>query len=174
MAEPKIKVKNRRKIYRVVEEYPGLHMREIKRKADLSMNLVKYHLEQLEKHEVVSKVQEGDYKRYYPKEGKMKVDAEDKKELAILRKETPLSVVLYLLSKDEPVPHGEMKEKLDIPGSTLSYHLKKMLKEDIIYKKESGYRLSEPKKITRLLMEYEPPEDTIDEFIDLWESLSLK
>ncbi len=173
MPEPEIEVEKRREIYNVVEDYPGLHMREIQRRADLSMNLVRYHLSQLKRYDIVEEVEEDEYKRYYPKKGEKTVDFEDKRYLALLREEIPLSIVLYLLNTGEPASHGEIKEELDLAGSTLSYHLKKMLKKGLIEKKEKKYWLSDPEEISNLLVTYEPPKDVIDEFIDLWEGLSL-
>ncbi len=173
MTKPEIEVENRKEIYNVVEEYPGLHMREIQRRADMSMNLVRYHLSQLKKYDIVEEVEEDEYKRYYPKGKEKTVDLEDKRYLALLREEIPLSIVLYLLNKGEPASHGEMKEELDLAGSTLSYHLKKMREKDLLEKRKRKYRLKHPEEISNLLVTYEPPKDIIDEFIDLWEGLSL-
>ncbi len=173
MSGPEIEVENRKKIYQIIEDYPGLHMREIKRRAEMSMNLVRYHLGQLKKYEVVEEVEEGEYKRYYPKEGEMRVDFEDKRYLALLREEIPLNVVVYLLSRSEPASHGEIKDELDIAASTLSYHLKKMREKGLLVKEGREYWISEPEVVSNLLVKYEPPKDVIDEFIDLWESLSL-
>jgi len=173
MPKPEIEVENRKKIYELIEEFPGLHMREIKRRTDMSMNLVRYHLGQLKKYEVVEEVEEAEYKRYYPKEGERRVDFEDKRYLALLREEIPLSVVVYLLSEGEPVSHGDIKKELEIAASTLSYHLKKMRKKGLLEKQGRKYWLSNPEEISNLLVKYEPPKDVIDEFIDLWESLSL-
>lgn len=173
MSRPEIEVENRKEIYQVIEEFPGLHMREIKRRADMSMNLVRYHLGQLKKYEVIEEIEEDEYKRYYPKEGERRVDFEDKRYLALLREEIPLNVVVYLLSRGEPASHGEIKEGLDIAASTLSYHLKKMREKGLLTKEGRAYWISEPEEVSNLLVKYEPPKDIIDEFIDLWESLSL-
>lgn len=173
MSGPEIEVENRKKIYRLIERFPGLHMREIERRTDMSINLVRYHLNQLEKYRIVDEVEEDEYKRYYPREGDMKVDARDKKHLALLREKIPLYVVVFLLNQGEPSTHGEIKKELDIAASTLSYHLNKMEEKDLIEKKGRKYWLTDPEQIANLLVKYEPPKDVIDEFIDLWESLSL-
>ncbi len=173
MSKAVLEVENRKEIYNIIEEYPGLHMRDIQRRSGLSMNLVRYHLTQLKKYRLVSEVKEDKYKRYYPKKGKRRVDKKDKQYLASLRKETPLSIVLYLLKKGKPTSHTQIKNRLDIPASSLSYHLKKMEEKGILEKVERKYSLSDPERVSRLLIEYEPPQDVIDEFIDLWEDLSL-
>lgn len=173
MSEPEIEVENRKEIYQVIERFPGLHMREIKRRTDMSINLVRYHLDQLKKYRIVDEVQEDDYKRYYPKEGEIKVDARDKKYLALLRERIPLFVVVFLLDQGEPSTHGEMKNELGIAASTLSYHLNKMQEKGLLEKRGKKYCLKDPERIANLLIKYKPPEDVIDEFIDLWDSLSL-
>jgi len=173
MPDPELKVGKRKDIYRLIERFPGLHMREIKRKTDMSINLVRYHLQQLKKYRIIVEVEEDEYKRYYPREGEMKVDAKDKKYLALLREKIPLFVVVFLLDQGEPSTHGEIKSELDIAPSTLSYHLNKMQEKGLIEKKGRKYWLKEPDRIANLLVKYEPPNDIIDEFIDLWESLSL-
>ncbi len=173
MSGPEIQVENRKKIYRIIEEFPGLHMREIKRRSDMSMNLVRYHLGQLKKYDIVEEVKEDEYKRYYPKEGDRRVDFEEKRYLALLREKIPLNVVVYLLNRGEPASHGDIKEQLDVAASTLSYHLKKMREKGLLTKEGRAYWISEPKEVSELLVKYEPPKDVVDEFIDLWESLSL-
>lgn len=173
MSKPEIEVENRKTIYRLIEKFPGLHMREIKRRTDLSINLVRYHLGQLKKYRVIDEVEEGEYKRYYPREGDTRVDARDREFLALLRDRIPLFVVVFLLNQGEPSTHGEIKRELDIPASTLSYHLNKMEKKGLVEKRGKKYWLTEPERLANLLVKYEPPEDLIDEFIDLWNSLSL-
>lgn len=173
MSEPEIEVENRRDIYKVIEKYPGLHMRDIKRRVGLSMNLVRYHLHQLKKYGLVIEDKENDYKRYYPKKAKKRVKTKYRKELGLLRKKTPLSIVLFLLNEEGPVSHGKIKDELELAPSTLSYHLKKMKEKEVIEKIEGKYALSEPEIMMELLVKYEPPKDVIEEFIDLWESLSL-
>ncbi len=173
MSGPEIEVENRKKIYQLIERFPGLHMREIKRRTDMSINLVRYHLDQLKKYRIVDEVQKDDYKRYYPRKGGMKVDAWDKKYLALLRERIPLFVVVFLLDQGEPSTHGEIKTELDLAASTLSYHLNKMQKKGLLVKKEKKYWLTDPERIANLLIKYQPPKDVIEEFIDLWDSLSL-
>ncbi|MFO8109877.1 MAG: helix-turn-helix domain-containing protein [Thermoplasmata archaeon] len=173
MSTPELEIESRKKIFKLIEEYPGLHMREISRRTDLAMNLARYHLGQLKRYEMVEEVEENEYKRYYPKEGKKRVDHRDKRYLTFLRQEIPLSVVVYMLNKGKAVSHSDIKKELGIPASTLSYHLKKMQKKGILEKNGRKYRVTEPNVVTGLLIKYGPPKDIIDNFIDIWESLSL-
>ncbi|MFP4050964.1 MAG: winged helix-turn-helix transcriptional regulator [Thermoplasmata archaeon] len=173
MGEPKIELETRRNIYEVIKEYPGLHMRAIQRKTDYDLNLVKYHLRKLENERIISEIEKGGYKRYFPKESdEIKIDYEDKKKLSFLRNEKALGIVLFTL-KNEKVTHKELKKEFDMAASTLSYHLKKLVKNDILVKKKREYKVKESEHISRILLEYKPPEDIVEGFIDMWEDFSL-
>lgn len=174
MDKSELELDTRRKIFEVIEEFPGLHMRAIQRKTDLDLNLVKYHIGKLKQNGLISEMKEKGYKRYYP-EGptKKKVDYKDKKILSILRKEKPFAIIIYMLNKGGKSSHKDISEDLDIPASTLSYHLKKLEEKDILEKKNRKYIVKNEKHISWLLMEYEPPKDIIDDYIDAWEDFSL-
>ncbi|MBS3816040.1 MAG: ArsR family transcriptional regulator [Candidatus Thermoplasmatota archaeon] len=165
-------IEKRRRLYRIIKEYPGLHMREIDRRSEMSLNAVKFHLERLKRHDLVEEKKKEGYNRYYPKKEKLVKD-EDQEILSVLRKEKPLKVTVYLLNQGNGAGHKEMSEELDLPPSTLSYHLKQMVKKDILEKREGLYWLSEPEKVSQILMEYEPPEDMVQGFIQMWEDFFL-
>lgn len=173
MGEPKIELETRRDIYDVIKEYPGLHMRAIQRKTDYDLNLVKYHLIKLKDQELITEIEKEGYKRYFPdSSGEIKIDHQDKKKLSLLRNEKPLGIVLFTL-KNEEVTHKQLSEEFDMAGSTLSYHLKKLVNNDILLKRKRKYRIEEPERISRLLLEYKPPKDVVEGFIDMWKDFSL-
>ncbi|MFP4000735.1 MAG: winged helix-turn-helix transcriptional regulator [Thermoplasmata archaeon] len=174
MEEPEIELETRKKIFEVIKEYPGLNMKAIERKTGMDLNLVKYHLKKLEKMEVVNKVEEEGYKRYYPtKYPGERLDKRDKRLLGLLRKEKPLAIVIYLLNHGGKAKHKEISEELDIAPSTLSYHLDKLRDKKVLTREEGSYKLLNEKHISHLLLEYEPPDDVVERFIDAWEDFSL-
>ncbi len=171
--EVELELENRRIIYEVIERYPGLHMRDIKRRTSLSLNLVRYHLGELERYGLIKEVETEGYKRYYPtKDEDFQLDKKEKDILALLRKKKPLKITLYLL-KEQRATHNEIATELEMAHSTLSYHLKKLKDHDILIEENRLYRVSEPERIAELLTLYEPPDDIIDGFIDLWEDFSF-
>ncbi len=174
MEEPELDLDSRKRIFNVVKEYPGLNMKAIQRKTELNLNLVKYHLQKLEEMEMVNKVDEEGYKRYYPEEyDGERLDSRDKRLLGLLRKEKPLAIVLYLLNHGGKAKHSEISEGLDIPPSTLSYHLKKLKEKNVLKEIEGIYKIVDEKHISHLLMEYDPPDDVVERFVDVWEDFSL-
>ena len=156
-------------------------MREIHRQLDMPIALVEYHLNYLEKAEIILSMVEDGYKRYYVQPGKG-VDAgpgigyPERKILGVLRQEIPLQITLFLLNNNQAA-HTEIASHLKISPSKLSYHLKKLLRLNVIKKlgrtDGKGYVIENEKEILRLLTTHKPPQDMLDEFSDLWESLDL-
>jgi len=174
MEEAELELENRKKIFSIIKEYPGLNMKAIERKTTMNLNLVKYHLQKLEEMEIVNKMDEEGYKRYYPaKYNGERLDHRDKRILGLLRNEKPLTIVVYLLNNGGKARHKEIREELDLPPSTLSYHLKKLKKKGILKKDNRTYKIIDEKHISHLLLEYDPPDDLVERFVDAWEDFSL-
>jgi predicted transcriptional regulator len=163
----------RRKIYNLILKNPGLHAKRIAEILKISGQLADYHLLSLERNELIRSVKEAGYRRYYA-EGKL--GTEDRKRLSVLRQEIPLKIVLFLL-KYPASKHGEILDSLNVAPSTLSYHLKKLIKNDIIYVHvsvdEKRYLVKNEREIINLLIKYKPY-SWIDNFEDVWMDFSWK
>lgn len=174
MDESILELETRRQIYELVAIEPGLHLREIARTLKMNVGLAEYHLRYLVEHDVITQIKEEGYNRYYT-EGKIGVL--DKRLLALLRQEVPLKIVLFLL-EDPQSRHKDILENVDIASSTLSYHLKKLVKKGVLqttsHGEEKGFVVLNEKEIVRLLIRYRPgPKDLIDGFIEMWNSLRV-
>lgn len=174
-------VENRTRVFDAVCKYQGLHLREISRTTGLSVNLVDYHLRHLEKRELVFSVQEGQFKRYFPKDrlgaGERKdiFCAPDKRLVGLLRQRIPFRIVV-LLSKHDMRTHKELVEWLRRSPSTVSHHLEKLVVagvvEEIPYGK--GYRLANPAHTEMLLSYLVPHPSTLEEgFLEIWKDLHI-
>ena len=143
-------------IYTIIEKQPGLNISKIAELLDINVPLTLYHLRYLERHELISIIKENGYTRCYIKG---KVGVEDKKILSILRQEIPLRIVLFLL-KNPLSRHKEILEHFEIGKSTLSYHLKKLVKREIIAIRtiggDQGYAVIDKKRIVSFLIKYKP------------------
>ncbi|TLZ73030.1 MAG: winged helix-turn-helix transcriptional regulator, partial [Methanobacteriota archaeon] len=106
MDEEILAVKTRRDLYEFVRKNPGFHLREVSRALDLSITLVDYHLRFLEKHELITSVMDGEYKRFYPRSQPGQPDARpaltdaEKQVLAFLRQRVPFRVIAYLMEHE--------------------------------------------------------------------------
>lgn len=170
-------LERRRLILELVQVYPGLHLSEIARRLSWSPMLAEYHLHLLERHELLTSLEEGNYHRYYAKierEG-MKIDAlgaQEKRVLALLRHPVRLHLAVFLAT--QPARRNkEIAKELALSRPAVSYQLAKLAKAGLVAKDaEDLYRLAEPALITRLLLIYRPPQDQVERFRDLWDRLS--
>ena len=181
MADELLELETRRDIYDLVRREPGLHMREIQRRLDLSIALTEYHLRQLEESELVTSITEEGYKRFYPTTGAdggelRAMGGEERRMLGLFRQAIPLQVTLFLLN-NEPATNSQMADGLGISRSRLSFHLNKMLRQNVIrklYRSEGrGYALVDRRRTLKLLIAHRPSPDLLDEVADLWDSLDV-
>jgi len=167
-----IELETRRKIYDLVTKNPGLHLSKIAELLDMRISLVEYHLIYLVKSQLFNANKESGYLRFYVKG---EIGIEDKKILSILRQDVPLQILFYLLKNDNS-QHKAILENVNIAPSTLSYHLKKMVKFGVLsvksYGEEKGYFVNDRELIVRLLVKYKPY-NLLEGFKDIWIDLTV-
>lgn len=166
MDRPSIELEPRKKTYDAVAENPGIHLRELDRKIDVALGTIRYHLRVLEKRKLIISKKEGKYKRYY---AKGEIDHSDKERLAFLRKELPRTVILFLMEYPGS-SHKELSNALDVAPSTISYHLKKMKKANIVEKRGGDYHVKNEEEIADLLVQYQQTflDSLVDRFVRMW------
>jgi predicted transcriptional regulator len=162
----------RRKIYNLILKNPGIHFSKIAEILEIRTSLVDYHVLFLEKHDLISSDKETGYKRLY---AKGKIGTKEKKYLFILRQKTLLNIVIQLL-REGNLKHKEILDNVDVSPSTLSYHLKKLIKSDIIEEnknsKKQGYFIKNKQEIISILIQYKPY-NLLDGFEDIWIDLTV-
>lgn len=165
MAKKTLELEARKITFEAVRENPGIHLREIDRVLDVPLGTIRYHLRVLEKKELVTSRKEGKYTRYY---AKGEIDRYDKDRLAVLRKELPRTIILFLLEYPGS-SHKEITEAMAVAPSTISYHLKR-LKDDGMIREEDGYHVEDEEKIADLLIQYRQTflDSLVDRFVRMW------
>lgn len=181
MADDLLELETRRDIYDLVRREPGLHMRELQRRLDLSIALTEYHLRQLERSGLVTSILEEGYKRFYPTTGadggELKaLGGDERRMIGLFRQSIPLRITLYLLN-EEPATNSQIADSLGVSRSRLSFHLNKMLRQNVIRKltrsEGRGYALVDHNRTLKLLIAHRPSADLLDECSDLWDSLDI-
>ena len=165
-----LELETRRDIYDLIAKNPGLHARKISEILSLSGQLTDYHLQYLEKHEVITSTKGEGKRRYYIKGT---IGIKEKKTLAFLRQETSLRIILFLLQHPNSL-HKDILDHIDIAKSTLSYHLEKLVVRGvisaIILEMEKTYSVTNEQEISELLIRYKPY-SRIKSFKDTWINL---
>ncbi|MFH1101395.1 MAG: winged helix-turn-helix transcriptional regulator [Methanobacteriota archaeon] len=149
-------LETQKRIFLLISQEPGLHITRIAQLLSISEPLTLYHIRYLEKRKLISVNKDVGYTRCYPKGA---VGVEDKKRFSVLRQYLPLQIVMFLL-KNPCARHKEILEHFTIAKSTLSYHLKKLLKLGIIVittgEGDPGYLVINEKDVITFLMKYQP------------------
>jgi predicted transcriptional regulator len=176
-----LELESRRRVFEYVQKFPGLHLREIGRGTSLHPNHVKYHLQYLQKHDLVSSRKEDGYWRFFPREEgsvglRETVGADKKQLLALLRQPVPLHTVLLLLERGQ-ASQGELAQGVGVAQATLHYHLGKMERTGLVVSWKDGreryYKVGNERVIAELLLRFRPPDALVQGFLDAWETLQL-
>ena len=138
--DPELELLNRRKIYQVIDKFPGIHFRELFRKLTMSMGSLEYHLRVLEQNDLVYLEKEGGFSRYFVKG---KLGSEDK-EIASMMQNDKLRTILFNLVLNPGLSHKELTERLGWPKSTISFYLKKLINKGVVEERK------DPKKSSSL------------------------
>jgi predicted transcriptional regulator len=165
----------RKRLYDLIADNPGLHLSKIADILGLRLSLIEYHLQTMEKENLVTSVKDvGYYKRYYLV-GSV-VGTQERTIVSLLREDIPLQIVLYLL-KHPNAKHKEILKNFKVTPSTLSYHLNKLVKYGVIdiplASDEKGYVIKNRDEILGILKKYRLYSLTKG-FTDLWEDLRFQ
>jgi DNA-binding transcriptional ArsR family regulator len=156
-------LKKRRRIYELVRREPGLHLRELDRRLDISLSTLRHHLRYLKDHGVVTVERDDRYKRYFPSED---LSSWDKDVFSILRREKPRRILLELLRHGGESGYAELRDALEYPSSTLGLYLKDLVEAGLVEREPEGrssrYLVRDRDRVERLLVKYE------ESFFDRW------
>ncbi len=172
MSDPGLEADLRRRILLIVEEYPGLHLREIQRRAATSAMLAEYHLNILEKMGLVTSSTRGRYRDFFPvRTAGLQLDATDKRWLGLLRRPAILRIALLLLEGGAMRPI-QLARDLGLVPSTAAYQFKLMEDAGLAVVERRGnrslIRLGDPARVLEILRTYHPSPDAISSYAETW------
>lgn len=165
-----LELDTRKRIFEFVRKHPGSHMREIGRETDIPLGTLEYHLRYLERAGLFVTREDGRFTRYFV-EGEM--GRQEKTILAVLRQEMPRRIAAFLLEHPGS-SHKEILENFDVSASTLSFHLKKLLRDDVASQEKHGrenlYWINDADLVARVLIRHKESflDDVIDRFAHVW------
>ena len=106
------------------------------------------------------------------------LDRHDRDYLYYLRQDMPRRIALEVA--DEPgISFQRLAERLPISPSTLSFHLKKLLRAAILVEtpqgREKTYSCPQPERVRRLIVQYRSTfvDEVVDRFADAWLNLGV-
>ena len=125
----------RSRIFNLILEDEGIHLREVCRKMNKKMGVIQYHINVLEKAGLISSLKDGRYRRFFINN---RHDSDSKRNLiiSVLKREPSLKILETLLEK-EKVYHNDLANLLQISSQAITWHIKRLQAYELIdYKKE--------------------------------------
>ena len=124
------------KLLLFIDENPGIRYRELLRLINSSNGVLSYHIDKLEKMELVNVDRKSRITRFFPRN----ISNEIMVVLGILRNQTSYEI-MKLLCERGPVSQSEIVKYTRKSASTISWYVKKLLEDNIIYikNKQSTY-----------------------------------
>ena len=168
MEEPELE--SRRRIYRLVEDNPGIHFREVLARLDYAQGTVQYHLRRIADEGLIDVADDGQYTRYYPAASFTEADREV---MAALRRTYSRRIIAYLLA-DGPLTTSELADRVEKAPSTVSWHLSKLHDSGLVTKERAGvsveYALADPDRARYLYTVYQGSfaDRLVDRLLGLW------
>ncbi|HEY6237658.1 MAG TPA: MarR family transcriptional regulator [Thermoplasmata archaeon] len=161
-----------------VQLYPGVHLREIRRRLRIPIGTLDYHLYRLGRQGLVAIRFQGGYKCCYPSVSEIAkgpIPAGQQVLLAFLRQPLPRALLLHLYIEGSSTP-SQLGVALDTTGPNLSYYLKRLEAAQLLVREGQGsarqVRLLDAKQVHQVLLEYPPlAETTVDRFLRFWSEL---
>ena len=166
------------RLFSFIQRYPGVHLREIRRRLQIPIGTLDYHLYRLGRQGLISIRFQGGYKCCYPAVADVTqtpIPDGHQTLLALLRQPLPRALLLHLYLEGASSP-GQLVGALGTTGPNLSYFLKRLELAGVVLRDGQGssrtVRLVEPKQIHEVLLNYPPlPETVVDRFLRFWSEL---
>lgn len=161
-----------------VQRYPGVHLREIRRRLGIPIGTLDYHLYRMGRQGLISVRFQGGYKCAFPEPAigtGAPIPPADQLLLALLRQPLPRAILLQLYLEGPSSP-ASIIHGTGTSGPNLSYFLKRLELARVLVRDgppgARSVRLVDPRQVHRLLLAYPPlPENAVDRFQRFWQEL---
>ncbi|MBU0662065.1 MAG: winged helix-turn-helix transcriptional regulator [Candidatus Diapherotrites archaeon] len=175
-AEEALALDVRQKIYTTVQKSPALHFREIQRRTSLGVGALQYHLEYLQKAQLIRSEKDGKFVRYFAVRGKQV--GEQSRELSLLRQESIRRIVIYLLTHKR-ANNVAISKAVNLSPPTTSWHLGKLISAGIVEKRRRGrksfFYLTDKEKTAELIVGHKKSfvDEVVDNFVEVWKEIEV-
>ena len=124
-----LKNANRKKILDIVKKKHGIHFRELMRLTDLKQGSLSYHLNKMEKAELVKSRQDGMYRRFYPYNSKV----DFRLALSDLQKD-----ILLIILENPGINQSKISKKTGRNHVLVHYHANFLREAGMLWMEKSG------------------------------------
>ena len=125
----------RNKIYNLIADNEGIHLREVCRKLGKQMGVIQYHIYVMERAGIITSHKDGRYRRFFL--NLTRNYAEKTAIISLLKRNTTNEIITQILEKKE-ISHAELASILGITSQAITWHIKKVVKYDLIKSERQG------------------------------------
>jgi predicted transcriptional regulator len=167
-----LELETRKRIYEQIKRSPGIHFRELERRLKVVVGNLQYHLQYLEKKNLIRASNDEDYVRYFVKDKSL--NENERRILSFLRRSGCRHILIQLLNNPE-LNNKELAQAIGLSPSTISWNLNKLIEAGIIERKKTGrisnFTIVDPSAVAELLVCYKESflDTLVDGFIEMWE-----
>jgi len=160
----------RKKVYSSIENFPGIHFRELQRKVGVGTGNLEYHLNYLKKLNLIKIEKTRANKRFYP----LDLNDYERKILGILRQKNFRKIILKIL-ENKFVTHKIVVDCLQISPSSATWYLNQLTEKNILAVSEKGrekhHQLKDRHEIIKIIITYKESflDKLVDKFVETWE-----
>ncbi|HEY3362463.1 MAG TPA: winged helix-turn-helix transcriptional regulator [Methanosarcina sp.] len=170
-------LETRRRIYEQIKKSPGIHFRELERRLQVVVGNLQYHLQYLEKKNLIAASNDEDYVRYFLTDRSL--NENERKIISFLRRPGCRHILIQLLSNPK-LNNKELSQAVGLSPSTISWNLNKLIEAGIIEREKTGrisrFTIVDPPTVAELLICYKESflDTLVDGFIEMWEFKNSK
>lgn len=165
-------LETRRRIYEQIKKSPGIHFRELERRLKLVVGSLQYHIQYLEKKNLIVASNDEDYVRYFAIDKNL--NENERKILSLLRRSSCRHILIQLLNNPD-LNNKDLSLAVGLSPSTISWNLNKLVEAGVIERKKTGrisnFTVIDPTSVVELLICYKESflDTLVDGFIEMWE-----
>lgn len=153
--EEVLEYETRRRVFELIRDEPGLHLRELERRSQVPLSTLRHHLRFLGEHGLVDAEDDRNVTRYF---ARTFVEPGDRRALGALRQEALRRVLLHILAQGGQAAYKQLGADLDLPPSTLAAYLSELVRRGLLVRRSLGrtsrYDVVDPERVIRLLFAY--------------------
>lgn len=164
-----LELETRKKIYALINNIPGIYIRELERETSFTMGQLTYHLSLLVKANLVKEEFDARYKRFYP----LGLSNYDRKIISLLRRPVLRKIIIIILEK-RSITNKELSENISLSPATISWYLHNLKDAGLINNETRGneiiYSLKDENEIIKVLIAYKKSflDKLVERFIETW------
>jgi predicted transcriptional regulator len=129
----------RGQIYGFIQANPGTHYNFIKRALNLNNGTLAYHLNVLEKDQLIQSQNDGFYRRFYPREARIpKIDGNDGLSYTHVQLNKTQDGIINLLEKKPGLTQKQIAKSLKKSSQVVNYNINSMAQIGLITLKREG------------------------------------